>query len=295
MILHRIRLSPEGSLRADAWALQALKTYQNGKLILWSWISRGLTTLEQAAEWYHNGDLECAKDAMKAVRGGMADLYHLDKVPSIEPLDEIADDQNAHVPLEGELHQFWVIQDQDAPNADPIPLPSWFQLPIDNILLTWKKEHEVWEIRKNKRRANGYGSLAPKMQKAYDRWLDAPTRILVLDKARRAQVMNAGRKSEKTLKKTCLLLVIHPSLDPSDLWIQSGSGKKWALRLLEGRAIPDVGVPEVVDHFSGWFLRNIYLYYVVLWLQSICFFFMEIYRQLSNSEVVFKVMDYLFG
>ena len=47
------------------------------------------------------------------------------------------------------------------------------------------------------------------------------------------------------------MLVIHPSLDPADLWVKSGNGKQWSLHLLEGEAIPQVEVPDDVDHFSG--------------------------------------------
>lgn len=247
------RLSAEGSLRADAWALQALRQYEGGKLIQWAWVSRGLVTLEKISEWHHGGDMEAATDAMSRVKGAMHHLYNLDEIPSVDPNDQkelVAAAESST--LEGELHQFWAISDPDEPISEPIPLPSWFHLPIDNVLLTWKREHFVWEERKAKREAHGYDTLAPKMKKKYDQWLASPTRLLVLDKKRKAQVVHPAKKSQSHLKKTCLLLVLHPSMNPADLWIRSGEGKQWRLRLLEGQKVPEVGIPEVMDHFSGW-------------------------------------------
>jgi len=245
-------LTTEGSLRADAFALQSLKNYQGGKLIQWAWVSRGLTSMEQIAEWHHDGNMEAAKASFEQTRGAMATLYSLDEIPSVEPTGEediVAAAETTT--LKGELHQFWAINDYENPTAEPIALPSWFQLPIDNVLLTWKRELSVWEERIAKRKANGFGSLAPKMNEAYQQWVSNPTRVLVLDKARKAQVMQPGKKSQAQLKKTCLMLVIHPSLDPADLWVKSGNGKQWSLHLLEGEAIPQVEVPDDVDHFSG--------------------------------------------
>ena len=48
-----------------------------------------------------------------------------------------------------------------------------------------------------------------------------------------------------------MLLVVRPSTDPDDLWIQAGDGKKWGLRLMSGNTVPDAEVPEVVDHFPA--------------------------------------------
>ena len=126
------RLTTEGSLRADAFALQSLKNYQGGKLIQWAWVSRGLTSMEQIAEWHHDGNMEAAKASFEQTRGAMATLYSLDEIPSVEPTGEediVAAAETTT--LKGELHQFWAINDYENPTAEPIALPSWFQLPID--------------------------------------------------------------------------------------------------------------------------------------------------------------------
>ena len=248
-----MRLTVEGSLRADAFALQALKQHEGGKLIQWAWVSRGLVSMEQVANWHHGGDLDAAKEAMSYVRGSMKHLYQLDEIPAVDPEPEHQEQIVAaeSCTLEGETHQFWAISDPDIQESDPIPLPEWFQLPIDTTLLTWKREKEIWEERKSKREAQGFDSLAPKMQAAYNEWMSNPTRVLVLDKKKKAQVLRPGKKSQNQLKKTCLMLMLHPSLEASNLWIRSGTGKQWSLRLLEGQSIPNVAVPDEVDHFSG--------------------------------------------
>ena len=89
------------------------------------------------------------------------------------------------------------------------------------------------------------------MQEAYSACLESPTRVLFLDKNRKAMVTNVSAKIKTQHRKSCLMLVVHPSVDPKDLWIKAGDGKQWSLRLLEGRAIPDVQVPAEVDFFSG--------------------------------------------
>ena len=209
--------------------------------------------MEQVAQWHFEGDVAAATQSMKATKYGMRCLYHLDTIPSVEP-EENKDlvTEAAAIPLAGEVHQFWSISDPDSPDSDPLPLPSWFQLPIDNLLLTWRSECRIWDRRIKERQLAGYDQLTPKMQENYQKWLSEPTRVLVLDKVRKAVVTRPSEKSERTLKKTCLLLVVHPSLQPEDLWIKSGSGKRWSLRLLEGSQELEVPIPEEVDHFAGW-------------------------------------------
>lgn len=222
---------------------------------MWSWLSRGFTTMSQLATWHFDGDIQAAKKAMERTPDRMNDLYHLDEIP--DPSDEVGDAQESALvaaaeskTLEGESCTFWTISDGV---SEPIPLPDWFQLPSDNILLTWKREHEIWERRKAARLIRGKDSLPPKSQRSYDQWKAEETRVLVLDKKRKAVVTNVARKNLQTLKKTCLLLMVHPATDPQDLWIQAGDGKQWLLKLMKGQAIPDAPLPMEVDHFPGMF------------------------------------------
>lgn len=245
------RISQEGSLRCDAWALRNLKSYQNGKLITWAWISRGFTSLQQLADWNHNGYLEAAEEHMSRTKDGMESLYNIVKLDE-DRVDDSNEEGNgeaqpiADIPLAGETVTYWAISDPNVANFNPIPLPKWFQFPIDSICLTWKRENELWQSRIKKRHEQGKDSLAPKSQKLYETWLKTQERVLVLDKKKQAVVKNPGSKAEATLRRTCLLLVVHPSCEPDDLWI-----KKWLLKLLQGQKVDDVAVPKEVDHFEG--------------------------------------------
>ena len=117
------------------------------------------------------------------------------------------------------------------------------------------------------------------MLAAYNGWLEEPTRTLVLDKKRQAKVANVKDKSHTQLRKTCLMLVVHPALDPSDLWIQAGDGKKWNLQLLSGDALPPADLPPAVDHFPGFLVAGVggfdelalYNIYIYIYLVFICF------------------------
>ena len=208
-----------------------------------------MVKIEQIADWHFNGDIQAAEDAMSRVRNGMAKLYSLDAVPD-EPIPST--DPAEDKPLPGEAVTFWAIADPDAGDAAaPIPLPQWFQLPIDSLLLTWKKEHEIWNKRLEKRQEQGKSELPPAAKAAHQAWMNDSERVLVLDKKKQAIVKNPEKKSQNTLKRTCLALVVHPSVDASDLWIKAGTGKKWALKLLRGESINDIPIPAEVDHFPG--------------------------------------------
>lgn len=82
------RLSIEDSLRADAWALKKIQEYQGGKILMWSWLSRGLTTIEQQAEWNFQGNVEHAKSALQATPGALAELCDLEEVPDVDCSEE---------------------------------------------------------------------------------------------------------------------------------------------------------------------------------------------------------------
>lgn len=212
------------------------------------------------AAFHHNGNVEVAKEAMSRTRDAMRHLYSLNAIPdeledgfkeSKEALMDQEVDADASKPLAGESVTYWAISDPEVLNAVPIPLPDWFQLPIDHVLLTWKRENEIWESRIQKRHEQGKEGLAPKTHQAYGSWLAAVDKVLILDKQKKAVVKNPSSRSERTLKKKCLMLVVHPSNDVNNLWIKAGNGKKWNLRLLRGQVAVDASVPAEVDHFSG--------------------------------------------
>eukprot|EP00435_Cladocopium_sp_Y103_P063915 s202_g25.t1 len=203
-----------------------------------------------------DGDIEAAQQALSRCRNGMEKLYSLDKQFE-DPADDDKDGEDeahgaiADKPLEGESITYWAITNPDLVNPEPIPLPHWFSLPIDQTILIWKKEHQVWQRRLEKRSEQGKDSLPPKQNQCYQEWLKATERTLVLDKKKQAVVKNPASKSQATLRKTCLMLVVHPAVDAADLWIKAGNDKKWNLHLMRGEQVDNSNVPAEVDHFSG--------------------------------------------
>lgn len=108
----------------------------------------------------------------------------------------------------------------------------------------------MWDKKISERQLEGKDYLAPKQQKAFDEWTETSSRSLVLDKKKKALVVNVASKSIATLKRTCILVSIEMSRDASQLKIKSGSGKLWQLQLLQCKSAPGESVPEEIDAFQ---------------------------------------------
>lgn len=240
------RISVEQSLRADAWALRALQTYQNGKVLLWAWISRGLTSPQYVAEWYCNGSLEEAKELMSRTAGQMSKLYQLDEIPDLAvPDQEALVDASSSVRLPGEKCQCWCIATDE---TELTPLPLWMRPSIDKMVLGFRREYVQWTDCIEKRKGK---SLIPAQQKRYDIWLETHVRQLVLDHKRKCQVLQPGEKDIKKLKKNCVAFKVHLSVNPHDLRIEAGNGDVYNLKLMESKPIDDDKVPECLHFFNA--------------------------------------------
>lgn len=244
-----LRLTIESSLRADAWALRKLAQYSNGKVILWSWASRGLIDCEWIADLYHKGDVQAAKDSLACTRGKLAELCKLDSLPLLDGAEDPPSNNPETEMLEGETRCFWAISDSTAAGSAPIPLPLWMRAPIDRAVLVWRGLAAKWQEKIAKRELEGK-ELPPKQRKQYDEFQSSTTRSIVLDKNRKSQVMNIAAKSVRSLKKHCILLVIHMSEDPDSLGMTTGCGKLWKLRLLQHSQPISDHIPVEVDHFD---------------------------------------------
>ena len=243
-----MRLSIEASLRADAFALRKLAEYADGKVILWSWASRGLISMEWIANLYHNGDVEAATESLSRVRGKLASLCNFNELPIVDGAEDTQDPEPAM--LEGEVLHFWAISDPST-ESEPIPLPLWMRPSIDRAILKWRNQAAMWEERIEKRKLEQKSTLPPKQQKTYEDFVKSKKISIVLDKHRKAEVMNVADKSIQKLRKTCLLLVIHMSDDAEQLGMTTGCGKLWKLQLLQqSKPITDT-IPVELDHFSG--------------------------------------------
>ena len=131
---------------ADAWALQKLGEYQNGKIILWSWLSRGLVTMEQVANWRFDGSTDAVEKLLDSTPTELKALCDLDALPDVEDLEQKKQVVLAQeAALQGEVASAWAILDKDEPVSDPIVLPPWFTRPIATTLLIWRPDKEIGE------------------------------------------------------------------------------------------------------------------------------------------------------
>lgn len=236
----------EDSLKADAWSLSKLAGYKEGKILVWAWVSRGFVTMQQVAEWRFGGDVGQAKEFLDSTPHELAKLTELDEIEEPDaPAETKAVVQAETSTMQGEINSLWAISDPDLPEHPPKLLPQWFVPPIDRAILMWKQEAMVWEQRKQKK-------MSPKMTEAYAQWQSDSTRSIVLNKKTKSQMHRFLGKSVSSLKRTCLLLVVHMSNQPEELRINAGSGKAWRLSLLQGTMPPsDDAVPPELDHFQG--------------------------------------------
>eukprot|EP00435_Cladocopium_sp_Y103_P064784 s286_g26.t1 len=246
----RFKLTAESSLKADAWALQQLARYQNGKLVVFAWVSRGLTRLEDIAEWHFAGNIENAKVFLERTRLAMASLLEIDDLhePEQDPETRALVKESETSLLEDEFVCQWAIQG-DVEGSLPIPLPAWFKPSIDRTILVWRKEATVWEERLSKRMLFGRDGYTPKQQEEFDEWKKTAHRRIILDKKRKCQVMNIQKQNVAHLRKDCIVLQIQLANEASDLKIRSGNGTYYQLKLLEVK-IPATELPPEIDHFD---------------------------------------------
>lgn len=73
----------ETSIRSDAFALQSLNKFQEGKLIMHAWLTRGLTSITDLAAWRFNGDESKIGDLMERTPHCMKELLSLESVPLV--------------------------------------------------------------------------------------------------------------------------------------------------------------------------------------------------------------------
>lgn len=243
-----MRLDVEASLRADCWALQKLAEYQDGKLITFAWVSRGMTSLEDLASWRFDGDIAAADAFLQRTPGAMQSLLQLDDIPTeIDKSTSIDVELAESTLLQGEKTSQWCIQGSED-SSPVIPLPDWFKPAIDRTIMIWQKEDRLWQQRWNKRQAAGKTDLAPKQAQDYELWLSTWTRRIILDKHRKGQVLNFEKKNLSQLRSHCLVLEIQLAKDAANLKIRSGNGSYYQLKLLQLTAAA-TDIPAEVDFF----------------------------------------------
>ena len=246
----RFKLSVESSIKADCWALRQLAGYKGGKLIMYAWVSRGLSQLEDVAKWHFEGNIQNAQASLERSRLSMANILELPYLdePEQDPEKHALVQESETTLLDEEFVTQWAIQD-DVEGSSPIPLPAWFKPSIDRTILVWRKEAAVWEERLAKRQLLGRNNYTPKQQEEFDEWKKTGHRRIILDKKRKCQVMRLQEHKMAHLRSNCVVLQIQLANEASALKIRSGNGTYYQLKLLEVK-VPATEMPPEIDHFD---------------------------------------------
>lgn len=195
----------ETSLESDAYALQCIRNYEKAKLVLWSWCSRGFSTVEDVARWHFNGNVALATRFMApSPPGELAKYAQLESWPVLTILGDDHANEDIQVPnttfLNGEKLHIWFV---DCGMDGMVALPHWCSLPIECQIALWRSEHQAWS---KKIAARAPKALPPSQQKQYDIWLENCTRKIVLDQQTKSVIKNPASCSKARLTKFGILL-----------------------------------------------------------------------------------------
>lgn len=238
--------------------MKSLRDFDQGRLILWAWASRGMVSKESIAEWKFNGDLAEVNAFLNGSKGSLAALLSLDETPDVTDEHAKALTQEAEgTILAGEAVSHWCLIDLDVASSSdsgtqPMPLPGFFKIPVDRTIAVWKKELDDWNKRKEKRmKDKGTDELPPAQKTKYQNWIDhGCTRRILINKSKGQQVVNIQAKSLRSMAKHCIIVTLILCEDASQLRLRAGDGKVYKLVLLKG-VKPAEDLPQHLDHAPG--------------------------------------------
>lgn len=263
--LDEIHLSPQGSLstkssvltalRADAYALDSLNRFENGRLIWGSWITRGYITLAEIAKWRFGGNEQEARNQFKGVRWCTEKLRLLGKAPDMHCDDkEMQDLEDLRLrPLENEEDLVWATETLDGEGAAVWqPLPAWIAGPVERGVTKWVEEYQSWQDKIDERRLDGK-ELAPFAQRKYDEWQEQSAKLCLLFNKKRQCLAPPPRKgaSMSRLRQEMFSLTIHLSMDATQLQVAAGKGEPRRLVVLKGEKVQGEDLPDFVDVSIG--------------------------------------------
>ena len=122
-------------------------------------------------------------------------------------------------PLQGEVIHAWYVKTE---SAEPLQLPRYFNVPLELAMSQWMVLRKKWDGALAKRASEGK-SLTPASQKAYQAFLDAPYRKIVIDTKTKTFIPRPSNATTATLQN-CLMMELKMSLDPSHLSLRFGEG-----------------------------------------------------------------------
>ena len=193
------------SLESDVYALQCIREYEKGKLVLWAWASRGYSDCDAIGKWHFNGNTSLAEELMSPIQpGAFAKYVQLHKLPVLTILGEDSTQRELSVQtssfLAGEKIHMWFI---DCGRDGMVALPHWCSTPLECIVALWKSEHEAWA---QKIAARYPKPLPPVQKRQHEVWSQNCTRRLVLDQSTKTEIKNPASYSKMRLLKSGILL-----------------------------------------------------------------------------------------
>lgn len=126
--------------------------------------------------------------------------------------------ETASTPLKGELMHAWFVKTE----SEALQLPQYFNVPLELTMSQWMSVRKKWDGMIAKRASEGK-SLAPSSAKAYQAFLDAPYRKIVVDTKNKCYIPRPS-SATSAIMQNCLILELKMNLDPGHLSLRFGTG-----------------------------------------------------------------------
>ena len=205
------------AIRDDCWAVNVVRNYKQGKLIMWAWLSRGLVTVELLAKWHFHGAIEEVWSHMERVRGDLTKLMTMTDGPDAEASACKRKWLNAEGDPDQGARKIWVY---DVDEECPKQLPQWWSLDIEIELRSWCSERDAWDDALAARQKQGKEKLAPSKDTEYSRWLiTKQIRRLVFDIRSRTLIKNPAKMRTSTLRKHGI--AVYLKVENDAVWFQT--------------------------------------------------------------------------
>ena len=229
------------SIHDDCWAVNVVRNYKQGKLIMWAWLSRGLVTQELLAKWHFDGDIKEVWNHMGKVRGDLTKLMTMtDEVDPEAPARKRKWLEAEGDPEKGS-QKIWVY---DVDEECPKQLPQWWSIDIEIELRNWCSERDVWDDALAARQKQGFEKLSPSKDKGYSMWLtNRQIRRLVFNIKSRTLIKNPAKMAPSTLRKCGIVVLL--KVEDDKVWFKtlSCSWKQLRCKVVPHSATTDA-IPE---------------------------------------------------